>query len=116
MTSKAIPLAAHAAATPDWRAAQQQATNATWQASGIPADAPFCVSQTERGGAYIGDLHYAYNLAAVQAFATEYGVPVATSPAAGGTCHSARAIVQGVEVRAWTVTVDTETPAGGESA
>ncbi|MER5892359.1 hypothetical protein [Streptomyces sp. NPDC001876] len=96
-----------AAAAPDltgWRHAQQLATNATWKASGATDVAPYCVTQIERNGAYIGDLHYAAPTP-VRTIAAEYGVPVTEAPAAGtDVCVSARITVDGVEVRAWAYT------------
>ncbi|WP_406420864.1 hypothetical protein [Streptomyces sp. NBC_00842] len=88
-----------------WRTALQLATNATWKASGVvDASAPFCISQTERSGVYVGDLHYT-DVQAVQRFASAYGVELSAGPsAAGGTRHQATALVDGIQVQAWAFT------------
>lgn len=99
-----------------WRAAQQMATNATWQASAAAPVAPFCISQLERQGAYVGDLHYA-DCSPVRAIAAEYDAEVSATPASGrDVCVSTRVVVDGIEVRAWAITQDHEVLDGGDAA
>lgn len=95
-----------------WRAAQQEATNATWHVSAISNTAPFCVAQTMRDDTYAGELHYA-TADPVHAIAAEYGVPVTETPSGTtDTCVSARVTVGDIEIRAWAIVYGTRTPGG----
>lgn len=101
MTTQTIETGQQADTAQPLRGALQLAINATWQASGRVPVAPFCVSQTERSGLYVGDLHYT-EVQAVHLFAVEYEVDVSSAPsAAGGTRYQATADIDGIRVQAW---------------
>lgn len=104
MTTETTEPSAAAAEPTGWRAAQQLATNATWQVSGITAVAPFCVTQNDvDGGVYTGAVHY-HLLAPLREIAEAYDVTVIESPSAGGgTAYRVVALVDGTSVTCWAV-------------
>ncbi|MFD4000888.1 hypothetical protein [Streptomyces rubiginosohelvolus] len=90
--------------TPSWMRGLQLATNATWKAIGIPAEAsPFCVTQNDMGdGEHTGHVHYLL-LAPLLEIAEAYDAPVTeTKSLGGGTTYSVAVPVDGVTVTIWT--------------